>query len=97
MEIFLFIVAFATLVGAGVGWLLRGKLLFSILLCAAIAFLGQALVIYRAGPPIEHFTVHYLVGYTLYLVGPFLLFYFFPCVTAGALACFFTRQSLRQS
>ena len=96
VEIFLFIAFFAILVGAGVGWLSRGHLLFTILVCSGLAFLGQALVICCAGPPIEHFTMHYLAGYTLYLIGPFLLFYLFPCAGAGALVCLLAgRKSAR--
>jgi hypothetical protein len=92
MEIFLFIAVFAIVVGAGIGWLFRGRVLLIIVLCAITACLGQASVIICAGPPIEHFTIHYLIGYTTYMVGPFLLFYLLPCTAAGITITLVTRR-----
>jgi len=82
VEIFLYVALFAILIGAGIGWLLRGRPLIAIIACVAVPSLGQVLT----APPIEHFTMHYLIGYTLHVIPPFIAFYLWPCVAAGALA-----------
>jgi hypothetical protein len=92
MEILLFIAVFAILVGAGIGWLFRGRALLTIVLCTITASLGGALLILCTGPPIEHFTIHYLIGYTIYMVGPFLLFCLLPCTAAGVTISLLTRR-----
>ena len=95
MEVFLFIALFAVLVGVGIGWLCRGRAALTVAVCMAAALVAQAVIIFCAGPEIEHFTLHYLTGYAIYMVGPFLLFYLFPCVAAGTTTSFLTRRLCR--
>lgn len=97
MDIFLFVAVFAALVGAGIGWLFRGRVVLTAALCIAAALLAQFLIILYGGPQIEHLTVHYLIGYAIYMVGPFLLFYLFPCVAAGVTTSLLARRVCEKS
>jgi len=92
MEIFVLIAVFAGLVGGGIGWLCRGRLVLTFRICIAVALVAQTVVIICAGPEIEHFTLNYLIGYAIFMGPFFLLCYLLPCVTAGLITNVVARR-----
>ena len=92
MEIFILIVVFAALVGGTIGWLCRGRVPLTTATCALTALTGQAAIILWGEPPNAEFSLHDLIGYVIYMGGPFVLFYLLPCVVAGLTTSFFVRK-----
>ncbi len=96
MHLLIIVALLSAIVGAGVGWLCRGRVLLAASVCSSIAVIAQVICIVLFGPKIEALTFDYLVGYSIYLIGPFLIVFFFPCVLAGVCIALFAPSLIKR-
>jgi hypothetical protein len=94
MEGFLLVALITVVLGGFLGWIFRGSVLPLITTCIALSLCLQLGSIFYFGPKVEEFSVHYLIGFSTYLIGPYILFFLCPLL-CSALLVFFVQSRRR--